>query len=72
GDPCEYVNACQAGFMCLDSSLYPDGCGGASGCCAGFCDLSAPDCVTPGTECIAISEFPPPGTEDYGVCGVAE
>ncbi|MGB1016430.1 MAG: ribulose phosphate epimerase [Nannocystaceae bacterium] len=72
GNPCEFLNACQAGLMCLNSGLYPGGCDGAGGCCSGFCDLSAPDCTVPMTECIAINENPTPGQEDYGVCALPE
>ncbi|MGB1016507.1 MAG: ribulose phosphate epimerase, partial [Nannocystaceae bacterium] len=72
GAPCEFVNSCQAGLMCVDSSLYPNGCDGAGGCCAGFCDLSDPQCTVPQTECIAINEDPMPGQEDYGVCALPE
>jgi len=72
GAPCEFVNACQKGLMCLDSSLYPGGCDGAGGCCSGLCDLSAPDCTVPMTECIPIFENPSPEQMDYGVCAVPE
>jgi len=72
GGPCEFVNACQPGLMCINSAIYPNGCGGAGSCCSGFCDLSDPDCVTPGTECIPINENPSPEQVDYGVCAVPE
>jgi len=72
GDPCEYLNACQPGLMCINSEVYPNGCGGSGGCCSRYCDLSDPECLTPGTECIPIYENPTPEQENYGVCAVPE
>ncbi|MGB1017259.1 MAG: hypothetical protein ACPG4T_24185 [Nannocystaceae bacterium] len=71
GQPCEYVNACQAGLMCLNGNAWP-GCGMA-GCCAPYCDLNNPTCSEPGTECVALFENnPEPWMENYGVCAIPE
>ncbi len=44
GDPCEFINVCDPGLICLDSSVAPPGlpCEGAAGCCTEVCDLSDP------------------------------
>lgn len=41
GGPCETVNGCAPGLLCLTTELYPD-CAGALGCCSPFCDLDDP------------------------------
>ncbi|MCA9710653.1 MAG: hypothetical protein KDK70_32725 [Myxococcales bacterium] len=52
GDPCEFINVCEPGNICVDSSLYP-GCFG-TGCCSPTCDVDdpAPGCPA-GTGCEA-------------------
>ena len=65
-EPCEYLNACDPGFVCVTTSV----CEGQPGCCAPFCSLSAPDCPA-GRTCVPALE---PGTEpiglsDVGICG---
>lgn len=68
-DPCEYLNACDAGLACLDSS------GSAMcdprfvGCCLPFCDLTAPVCPAD-TACAPwyMMGTAPDGLEDVGVC----
>jgi len=44
GDPCEFINVCDPGLLCLDASTVPPGqpCEGAAGCCTEICDLSDP------------------------------
>lgn len=44
GDPCEFINACDPGLLCLDASTVPAGqaCEGEAGCCTEICDLSDP------------------------------
>lgn len=54
GDPCEFINVCDAGNFCANAESVP-GCDGATGCCAPFCDAAAADpCDTllPGTSCV--------------------
>lgn len=36
GDPCEFINACDAGHFCLSAGAVP-GCAGAVGCCSPAC-----------------------------------
>lgn len=64
-DPCEYVNACDPGFLCTNSGVD---CGG-SGCCTPYCDLESPQCPN-GSECMP---YYSPGDapkcfEDIGIC----
>ncbi len=68
GQPCEYINGCQPGLMCLQGQSVP-GCE-SPGCCAPFCDLSDPMCEPPGTECTGLFEMPDPWEVDYGVCAL--
>ena len=44
GDPCEFINGCDPGLMCLDASTVPPGlpCEDALGCCTEVCDISDP------------------------------
>jgi hypothetical protein len=72
GDPCEYINVCDAGGWCAAAETVP-GCAGSIGCCAAYCDITDPmanDTCPAGTECVAWHEMgtAPPGEEDIGVC----
>lgn len=44
GDPCELINVCDPGLVCLDASVVPPGlpCEGRVGCCTEICDVSDP------------------------------
>lgn len=70
GQPCDYVNDCAKGLMCVIAASLPD-CAGAA-CCAQICDLDcgADSCDQPGTACVALHEAgrAPPGDADIGVC----
>jgi hypothetical protein len=80
GDACEYINACDPGFICVDASAVPAGevCSGAGGCCTGVCDTSDPmgddqcEGVAGGQTCQPWYEEgnEPPGYEDVGVCAL--
>jgi hypothetical protein len=71
GDPCEYANACDPGLLCANADVVPD-CMGTIGCCAEFCDITAPACTqaADGAECTPFYEagMVPPGGEEIGVC----
>ncbi len=72
GDPCEFINVCDAGGWCAAAETVPD-CVGSAGCCAAYCDFSDPNATATcpaGTECVAWYEegSAPPGEEDIGVC----
>lgn len=70
GEPCGYINDCDAGNICLDAEAVPD-CA-SSACCAGYCDLDDPQCQLPGSECIAFFDegTAPPGFENVGICAI--
>lgn len=44
GDPCEFINVCDPGLICVDPSVVPPGlpCEATSGCCTETCDLTDP------------------------------
>ena len=69
GDPCEFLNTCDAGLACMDADLVPD-CFGAAGCCSPYCDVSAPICPDPELECSPWYDegTAPDGYEDVGIC----
>ncbi len=73
-DPCEFVNACDKGFLCANVMLAKECMPNANGCCLPFCDLTEMpvDCPGAGQECIAWYEMgtAPPGLEDVGICGI--
>ncbi|MDC0722686.1 ribulose phosphate epimerase [Nannocystis bainbridge] len=66
--PCEYTNACLAGFSCQAAETV-EGCMGAMGCCTPYCSIADGDAdCAPSEDCVAFFADPPPGTEDVGVC----
>jgi hypothetical protein len=66
--PCEYTNACLAGFSCQAAETV-EGCMGAMGCCTPFCSVSGGDAdCAPTEDCVPFFADPPPGTADVGVC----
>lgn len=73
GDPCEFINACDAGLACIGPAGVPD-CPSAIGCCTEFCDLSDPagDAQCMGIDQVCVGWFEagmvPVGFEDVGVC----
>jgi hypothetical protein len=80
GDPCEFINVCDPGLICLDAATVPPGqpCEGAAGCCTEICDLSDPagdmQCAgaAEGQTCQPWYEedSAPIGFEDVGVCAL--
>ncbi len=77
GDPCEFINVCDPGLMCLDASATPN-CMGGSGCCTEVCDITDPEgdaqCTgaPDGQTCQPWYEegAAPPGYEDVGACAL--
>ncbi len=73
GDPCEFINVCDPGLMCIAAASV-EACVGASGCCTPYCDVTDPvdPCPAATESCVAF--FPvgqaPAGLEDVGVCAV--
>lgn len=82
GDPCEFINVCDSGLVCLDASTVPPGqpCEGAAGCCTEFCDLGDRlgdmQCAgaAEGQTCQAWYDAgtAPPGYEEVGVCALPQ
>ncbi len=75
GDPCEFINVCDPGLLCLGSDAIPD-CQGATGCCTSFCEVGSTSCslLHPDLECTPWYEegIAPPGLEHVGACVLAE
>lgn len=77
GDPCEYVNACDAGTVCIGAQALGD-CTGAVGCCAALCDHTDPSsdatcaALDPTMTCEPwyLPGLAPAGHADVGVCRV--
>lgn len=72
-DACEYINACDKGFMCANPQLGIECDPMAIGCCMAFCDVNeAGICTGMNQECLAWYEegMAPPGYEDVGICGL--
>jgi hypothetical protein len=72
-DPCEYVNECDAGHLCLPPQLAGECDPMILGCCLAYCDITQPNtCTGQGLECIPW--FPeglaPPTLENVGFCGL--
>jgi hypothetical protein len=75
GDPCEYINACDAGLACVNAAGVP-GCTGSQGCCSSFCDLEDPGAgaacpgASGGQDCVSWFEegAAPPQYTGVGVC----
>jgi hypothetical protein len=80
GDPCEFINVCDPGYICLGAAAVPPGeaCQGSAGCCTAVCDLTDPaghnqcEGVGGGQQCVAWYEegSAPPGYEDVGACAI--
>jgi hypothetical protein len=73
GQPCEQINDCAVGLVCVPGSTLPN-CAGRT-CCASFCNvMQGALCPEMGTECVAFFEegWAPPGYEDVGVCIVPD
>ena len=71
GDPCQFINVCDPGLICLEVAAVP-GCEGSIGCCSEVCDLSDPQCTGEGQTCQPW--YPPgeapPGYESVGACAL--
>ncbi len=72
-DPCEYVNACDPGLTCSETTVASECDPEATGCCTPFCDLTLPpNC--PGAMQTCQPYFgmdpAPPGYENVGICSL--
>jgi hypothetical protein len=69
GDPCQFINVCNHGLMCVDASGVP-GCG-ASGCCSSFCTIGNDAACLPGQSCVPFYDqgtAPDDCLAEIGVC----
>ncbi len=77
GDPCEYINSCSPGNICIGAEAHT-GCPAATGCCSSTCSVMDPGSdggcadLDPGQSCEAwfVEGMAPPGYEDVGVCAL--
>jgi len=68
--PCEYVNGCDPGLVCVEAVSLT--CPGA--CCTPICDLMGPAvCPEPDQVCVPyyVPGAAPPGYEAVGYCGIS-
>lgn len=65
-EACEFINACDPGFLC--AGPFEDFCEGpGDSCCTPYCDLDDPQCPASLT-CTPFFEDVVPGYENLGVC----
>lgn len=71
-EPCEFVNQCAPGLVCLDPKVAAECDQNEIGCCVPYCDTTQPnDCPGAGQECVPwFEQDPPPAHVDLGVCAV--
>jgi hypothetical protein len=77
GEPCEFINACDQGSVCVGAAAFTN-CAGATGCCSNVCDINNAnadaDCqaLDAGQACEPwyIEGMAPPMMEDVGVCAL--
>lgn len=70
-DPCEFVNACDPGLVCVVSNEIEACDNSEPACCQRFCDLEAMSTCAAGEACTpwyVDSAETPPGFENVGVC----
>lgn len=76
GTPCDFANACNAGLLCVTSSVVPEPtCAGAAGCCSPMCNTEVFEaCPGEGQVCEPMFEAgsAPAEYEHVGVCAVPE
>ncbi|MCA9657176.1 MAG: hypothetical protein KC486_02430 [Myxococcales bacterium] len=73
GDPCESLNGCHAGLICVYAT-YLESCEGGD-CCSPLCDVIAPN-TCPGVQEVCIPWYEegnePQGYENVGFCGIPQ
>ncbi|MBV1861582.1 MAG: ribulose phosphate epimerase [Nannocystaceae bacterium] len=74
-DPCEFINACDVGNICVNPAIVQGCPAGSSGCCQNVCDLTE-DPAGQGCDTMETCEawyeegMVTPGFEDVGVCAL--
>jgi hypothetical protein len=72
-DPCEFLNACDPGLLCVKPEAASECSPTAPGCCMPFCDTTQPNsCPGVDQECLPWFEpmQAPPGKDNVGICGL--
>ena len=70
-DPCEYLNTCDKGLLCVPSPAAVECDQAFERCCEPMCDLDQADpCPGAGQTCRPLYEPPLQGFEHVGSCGV--
>jgi hypothetical protein len=72
GDPCEFINVCDPGLLCIETDVVP-GCQSPVGCCSPLCDTTQPNTcpgMADGEQCLPIWDpgDGPPEWAHVGVC----
>jgi hypothetical protein len=72
GTPCNYVNSCNTGLLCIDAAGVPEAaCASAAGCCSPMCDLDEMNsCPGAGQTCEPVFDPQPEDYEHVGVCTI--
>jgi len=74
-DPCEFINTCEKGLVCVDSATASAACDPqVFGCCQPFCALPGGVCPNPDQACVQwfAADQAPAGQEDVGVCQIPQ
>ena len=77
GDPCEFINSCDPGSICIGAEAH-SACADPVGCCAMVCDTTDPKAdatcaaLDPAQSCESwfVQGMAPEGYEDVGVCAL--
>lgn len=71
-DSCEHASGCDAGLLCLSSTLAVECDQMATNCCLAICDVTMPMCIGQGSVCHPWYDMggAPPGLENVGLCSV--
>jgi hypothetical protein len=67
GEPCDGINACEAGLLCVEASMLAPGCDGSS-CCTAYCDHTEGDTCAGALVCLPIFDASSP----VGACLVED
>jgi len=75
-DPCEFVNSCDKGLVCLNTTTASSACDqDTTGCCQPFCKYPNAPCPNPDQQCVQWFDpmMPiPPEYNDLGICAIPQ
>jgi hypothetical protein len=74
GAPCNYINSCNEGLMCVNAEGVPEPeCTSEAGCCSPYCNLNDGNtCPGVDQECQPVFDPQPSELEHVGVCLVPQ